>query len=69
MVDPKDIEAAIKENTKFCVTTAMSNLVGSILDYKEIGKILKEKNIYYILDAAQGLGYLPINIKEDPVDL
>lgn len=69
MVDPKDIEAAIKENTKFCVTTAMSNLVGSILDYKEIGKILKEKNIYYILDAAQGLGYLPINMKEDPVDL
>lgn len=69
IVDPKDIEAAIKENTKFCVTTVMSNLIGSIVDYKKIGKILKEKNIYYILDAAQGLGYLPINLKEDPVDL
>lgn len=69
MVDPKEIQKAIKENTKFCVTTVMSNLVGTILDYKEVGRILKEKNIYYILDAAQGLGYIPINMKEDPVDL
>ena len=69
LVDPKDIEKAIKPHTKFCVTTMMSNLIGSLVDFREIGKILKEKNIYYILDAAQGLGYMPLNLKEDPIDI
>lgn len=69
IVDPKKIEEAIKSNTRICVTTMMSNLIGTIIDFKEIGRILKEKNIYYILDAAQGLGYLPISMKEDPIDI
>ncbi|WP_100065324.1 aminotransferase class V-fold PLP-dependent enzyme [Miniphocaeibacter massiliensis] len=69
IVNPKEIKNAIKENTDLCVTTAMSNLTGTIVNTREIGKILKDKNIKYIVDAAQAIGYLDIDVKKDNIDI
>lgn len=69
IVHPEDIKKAIKEDTKFCVTTAMGNLIGTKVDIVEIGKILKEKDIIYIVDAAQGLGYVDIDMDNMPIDI
>lgn len=69
MIDPEDIKKAIREDTKLCVTTAMSNLTGSLVDFEIIGQILKEHDIIYILDAAQAVGYLDVNMSELPVDI
>lgn len=69
LIDTKDIENAIKDNTDLCVITIMSNLVGTITDIEKISKILKKKNIKLIVDAAQGIGYLNIDVKKMGIDI
>lgn len=65
----EDIEKAIKENTDLVVTTNMSNLTGTIVDIKEIGKMLKKRGIKYIVDGAQSVGVLDIDISEIDLDI
>ena len=54
----------IKPNTKAIVCTAASNVTGFILPYKRIAALCREKNICFILDAAQGAGVLPISLED-----
>lgn len=58
----------IKPNTKMILCTAASNVIGKQLPLKLIGKLCKEKNILFAVDAAQGGGVIPINMKEMNID-
>lgn len=69
IIEPEKIRDAIKENTQFCIITIMSNLVGTITEIEEISNILKEKEIILIVDAAQGIGYLDIDVKKIGIDI
>ena len=69
LIDPLDIEKAIKPNTKLIVTTHMSNLVGSITPIEEIGGMAKKYNIHYIVDAAQSAGVYDIDVKKMNIDI
>ena len=40
-----------------------------MLDHPEIGAICKEKGIYFHTDAVQAVGHLPINVKEQNIDM
>ncbi len=68
-IDPVEIKKAIKLNTKLIVTTHVSNLTGTIMPVKEIGRIAKEHGIAYLLDAAQSAGVYPIDAEELGVDM
>lgn len=59
----------IKPNTKAVIMTHSSNVCGTILPFKEIGSFCNEKNIYFIADAAQTAGALPIDMKEMNIDV
>ncbi|QQK08768.1 aminotransferase class V-fold PLP-dependent enzyme [Miniphocaeibacter halophilus] len=69
LIDIDDIKNAIRENTKLCVITIMSNLVGTITEIDKISEILKENNIKLIVDAAQGIGYLNIDVIKSNIDI
>ena len=69
IVDPKDIEEAIRPDTKLCVTTAMSNLTGTVVDFETIGQMMRDRGITYIVDGAQAVGYLDINMSTMPIDI
>lgn len=69
VLNPEDFKKAIKDNTDLCVITGMSNLVGSITPLDEIIKVLKEKDIFVIVDAAQCAGYLDIDVKKQNIDI
>ncbi len=68
-IDLKDVEAAIKEDTRAVVMTAASNVCGTALPIKEIGKICNEKNVIFIVDAAQTAGVFEMNMKEMKIDI
>ena len=68
-VNPEDIRESIKPNTKLIVTTHISNLTGTILDIKAIGKIARENKILYLLDAAQSLGVYDIDLETMNIDM
>ncbi|HSQ90113.1 aminotransferase class V-fold PLP-dependent enzyme [Romboutsia sp.] len=65
----EDLKKAIKENTKLIVTTHASNVVGTLLDIKQIGEVAKEHNILYLVDASQTAGVYDINVKDVNVDM
>ncbi|BEP27768.1 aminotransferase class V-fold PLP-dependent enzyme [Helicovermis profundi] len=60
-IDPSDVRDAIKANTKAIIMIHSSNVCGTVLDLEEIGKIAKENNIFFIVDAAQTAGFLDVD--------
>lgn len=62
VVDPTKIDNAIDQNTKLISITHISNSIGSMQPVEEIGKIAKENDILYLVDAAQSVGHMSINI-------
>lgn len=68
-INPKDIEDAIKENTKLIVTTHISNLTGTIMDIETIGKIAKKHDIIYLVDGAQSVGVYDIDLNNINIDM
>lgn len=68
-IDVNDIEKSIKDNTKAVIMTAASNVCGTALPIKEIGKICKEKNIIFIVDAAQTAGVLKMDMNDMNIDI
>ncbi len=60
-LDVEDFEASLKSNTKAVFMTHASNVCGTILDLEKVGKICKEKGIYFIVDSAQTAGFLDID--------
>jgi cysteine desulfurase / selenocysteine lyase len=67
-VSPKQIEAAIKSNTKLVVVTHASNVCGTVNNIDLIGKICSDKNVPLLVDGAQSAGTLPINLDSFDID-
>ena len=64
----QNFKNAVKSNTKMIFCTAASNVLGKTLPLKKIGDFCKNKGILFGVDAAQGAGVLPINMKEMNID-
>lgn len=61
LISVNDFINTLKPNTKLVVLSHASNIIGSIQPLESIGKICKEKGIYFIIDVAQTAGRLPID--------
>ncbi len=68
MVDPEDVKQALTDETILVSIMAANNEVGTIQPFEEIGRICKEKGVYFHTDAVQTIGYLPFNLQEQPID-
>lgn len=69
LVDPDDVKKAITDNTILISVMHANNEIGTIEPIAEIGKIAKEKKIYFHSDSVQTFGHIPINVDELNVDL
>ncbi|MBI2651128.1 cysteine desulfurase [Candidatus Woesearchaeota archaeon] len=73
-IDSKGIlkEDSIKQNitkkTKIVSVTHVSNVLGTINDIKKIGEIAHENNAMLIVDSAQGIPHIPVNVKNIDCD-
>jgi len=68
-IDIDEFEKAISENTLLVSFMHINNEVGSINDIKSIGKICRKSNIFFHVDAAQGIGKLSVDVKDCNIDL
>lgn len=68
-ITAEQVKEAIRDDT--CLVTAMyaNNEIGSILPIGEIGKVCREKGVTFHTDAVQAAGHLPINVKEQNIDM
>ncbi|TDX53151.1 aminotransferase class V-fold PLP-dependent enzyme [Orenia marismortui] len=68
-LDPKSVAEAIREDTRLIITTHASNVIGTLVDIKEIAQLARKNNILYMVDAAQTAGVFPIDLEEVEIDL
>ena len=59
----KGIEARIRPNTRMLVCAHASNICSAVLPLEEIGRLCRRFGIFFVVDAAQSAGHLPINVE------
>lgn len=62
MIEPQSIEDAIDERTRLVTLHHVSNAIGSIQPIAEIGKIAKDHDVLFSVDAAQAVGHMPVDV-------
>ena len=68
-LDPADIQAAIRPDTRLVALNHASNVVGTVLPVAEVGAICRERGVLLLVDAAQTGGAYPIDVQADQIDL
>ncbi len=68
-VSPDDVRAALRPNTRLVAVNHASNVTGAIQPIAEIGRIVRATGALYLVDAAQSLGHVPIDVQTIEVDL
>jgi cysteine desulfurase family protein len=68
-LDPADVKAAIRPNTRMIALNHASNVVGTMLPVAEVGRIAREHDRLLLVDAAQTGGAYPIDVQADRIDL
>lgn len=69
LVDPGQLERAIRPDTILISVMAANNEVGTIQPVKEIGEIAAAHGILFHTDAVQAYGHLPMAVQECHIDL
>ena len=64
---PEDIRTLLRPNTRLVAVTSASNVTGYAPNLTAIRKILP-KNVLFLCDGAQGVGHLPLKMKEIGID-
>ena len=69
LVDPAEVEAAIRPDTILISIMYVNNEVGSVQPITEIGAIAKKHGVLFHTDAVQALGNVPIDVKTMNIDM
>ena len=69
LVDLAKFNAAIRPDTVLASVMLVNNEIGVIQDIESIGKICRENNVIFHVDAAQATGKVKIDLETLPVDL
>lgn len=68
IIEPEQVRAAIRNDTCLVSVMFVNNEIGTVQPIAEIGKICREKHVWFHTDAVQAVGHLPIDMKELKVD-
>lgn len=63
-----NIEKTITNKTKVISVAHISNVIGDVRNIDEIGRICKNKNIYFVVDAAQSISHYKIDVEKSNID-
>jgi cysteine desulfurase len=69
IVDLDVLRAAITDKTVVVSIMAVNNEIGVIQPLAEIGKICREKKVFFHTDAAQAAGKIPLDVEAMNIDL
>jgi cysteine desulfurase len=69
IVDPNDVAKALTDKTILVSVMLANNEVGTIQPIEEIGKLTRPKGVIFHVDAVQGIGKTPFDVRKMNVDL
>lgn len=65
----KDLEAALRKNTRAIVITHASNVAGTLMPVGDIGALARERGIIFIVDGAQTAGVFELDVSSMNIQL
>ena len=68
-LDPADVEAAIRSQTRLIILIHASNITGTLMPVAEVGALARRHGIPLLVDAAQTAGAVPIDVEAMNIDL
>ena len=69
IVTPDQVRNAIREDTALVTIMYANNEIGTVQPIREIGAVCREKGVVFHTDAVQAIGHVPVNVKEDNIDM
>jgi len=68
-IDPEAIRRAITPRTRLIALTHASNVLGTVQPINDVGRIARERDLLFLVDAAQTAGVVPIDVQALHIDL
>lgn len=68
-VQPEHVARCLSNSTVLVSVMYANNEVGTIQPIRGIGKMVRERGIYFHSDASQAVGKIPVNVDEGNLDL
>lgn len=68
-VTAQQVKDAIREDTALVTIMYANNEIGTVMPIAEIGEVCREKGVLFHTDAVQAVGNIPINVKEQNIDM
>ena len=69
IVTAEQVKAAIRPDTALVTVMYANNEIGTIQPIREIGAVCREAKVPFHTDAVQAVGHIPVNVKEDNIDM
>jgi cysteine desulfurase len=69
LIDLDQLRGAITRDTVMVSIMAVNNEIGVIQPLAEIGRICREKKVFFHTDAAQAVGKIPLDVEAMQIDL
>ncbi len=63
----ENVKSSITKNTKVISIAHVSNVIGDVRDIEGIGGVVKENNLYFVVDAAQSVSHINIDVVKSNV--
>ena len=64
----ESVRKGITDKTKVISIAHVTNVIGDVRDIESIGKICKEKDIYFCVDGAQSVPHMKVDFKNSNID-
>jgi cysteine desulfurase len=68
-INLEDLKRAITPKTILISIMYANNEIGTVQPVQEIGKIAKEKGVFFHVDGVQAVGKIPVDVQKDGIDL
>lgn len=67
-IDYEDLQKRLPKNTKAILATHISNVTGDEIDLSLLSTLAKERDAFFVVDAAQSIAHRKIDVKGDLID-
>lgn len=68
LVTLENVKASITDKTKVISLAHVTNVLGDVRPISEIGKVCRDNNILFVVDGAQSVPHMKVDVKEMNID-
>jgi cysteine desulfurase len=68
IVRGEHIKTALRSDTILVCLQHANNEIGTLQPVQEVGRLCRQRGIYFLVDATQSVGHIPVNVKDIQCD-